>query len=71
MRFLADRMAILMVDLVRRDMDYGTFCHDEYYKSDDVRQSTEYEVCIDFIRKMIRRHDAAIANAINAKEAKG
>lgn len=58
--FLADRMAILMVDLVRRDCDYGRFCHDEFY-CDEIagylRNGKEYQVCLDFVRNMLRRHD--------------
>ena len=53
-------MALLMVDLVRRDLDYGRFCHDEFYEgelADSMRQSKHYEVSIDFIRMMLRRHD--------------
>ena len=58
--FLADRMAILMVDLVRRDCDFGTFCHDEFYQgvdADVTRESKQYEVALDFIRRMLRRQD--------------
>ena len=58
--FLADRMALLMVDLVRRDCDFGRFCFDEFYKGEVagyLRNSKEYLVCIDFVRKMLRRHD--------------
>ena len=58
--FLADRMALLMVDIVRRDFDYGKFCHDEFY-TDEIagylRQGKEYQVCLDFVRMMIKSHD--------------
>ena len=58
--FLADRMALLMVDLVRRDCDFGRFCHEEFY-TDEVagylQQGKEYQVCLDFVRMMIQKHD--------------
>ncbi len=58
--FLADRMALLMVDIVRRDFDYGRFCHEEFY-TDEVagylRQGKQYPVCLDFVRIMIKKHD--------------
>jgi hypothetical protein len=58
--FLADRMAMLMVELVRRDLDYGRFCHEEFF-TDEVagylHQGRQYEVCIDFVRIMIKNHD--------------
>lgn len=60
LRFLADRLALLMTELVERDLDYGAFCHDEFYtgkRADEVRDSKAYEVSIDFVRKMLRRHD--------------
>jgi len=53
-------MARLMNELVRRDFDYGRFCHDEFY-TDEIacylKQGKEYEVCIDFVRMMIKKHD--------------
>lgn len=55
-------MAMLMVELVRRDLDYGPFCFEEYYNgeiADHLRKSREYEVCIDFVRRMLRRHDVS------------
>lgn len=58
--FLADRMALLMVDLVRRDCDFGRFCHEEFY-TDEVagylQQGKDYQVCLDFVRMMIKKHD--------------
>ena len=58
--FLADRMALLLVDLVGRDCDYWRFCHDEFY-DDEVagylRLGKEYQVCLDFVRMMIQKHD--------------
>lgn len=58
--FLADRMARLLVELVRRDFDYGKYCFEEFY-TDEVagylKQGKEYEVCIDFVRMMIKKHD--------------
>lgn len=59
-KFLADRMAMLLVELVRRDMDYGRFCHEEFYTDEGagyLRQGREYEVSIDFVRNMVRRFD--------------
>lgn len=53
-------MALLMVELVRRDLDYGRFCFDEFYDdevADHLRKKREYEICIDFVRRMLRRHD--------------
>ena len=55
-------MALLMVDLVRRDMEYGKFCHEEFYEGEiaaHLRKSKEYATCLDFVRRMLRRHDAA------------
>lgn len=70
--FLADRMARLLVELVRRDFDYGKYCFEEFY-TDEVagylRQGKEYEVCIDFVRIMIRRHDNEMAMAEEKSEA--
>ena len=64
--FLADRMALLMVDIVRRDFDYGRFCHEEFY-TDEVagylQQGKEYQVCLDFVRMMIKQHDKEQADA--------
>lgn len=60
LRFLADRMALLMVELVQRDFDYGPHCFDEFYEgevADHKRKSREYEICIDFVRRMLRRRD--------------
>ena len=58
--FLAGRMALLMVDLVRRDLDYGRFCHEKFY-TDEIagylQQGKEYQVCLDFVRMMIKQHD--------------
>ena len=58
--FLAGRMALLMVDLVRRDFDYGRFCHEKFY-TDEIagylQQGKEYQVCLDFVRMMIKQHD--------------
>ena len=58
--FLADRMAFLIVDLVKRDCDYGEFCHDEFYEgvdADQIRETQKYKVALDFIRGMMRRQD--------------
>lgn len=53
-------MALLMVEMVNRDFDYGKFCFDEFYEGeiqDHKRKSREYEICIEFVRRMLRRHD--------------
>ena len=58
--FLADRMAILMVDMVDRDCDYGSFCYDSFYEgavADQMRKTHHYKVSLDFIRRMMLRHD--------------
>lgn len=58
--FLADRMAVLMMDLVRRDFEFGKFCHDEFFTNEIagyLRHGKEYAVCIDFVRMMIKRDD--------------
>jgi hypothetical protein len=61
LRFLADRMACLMLELVRRDMDFGTFCHEEFFEgevADHLRKHKDYDTCLDFVRRMLRKHDA-------------
>lgn len=63
LKFLADRMALLIVDLARRDCDYGEFCHDDFYQgldADVVRDSKEYVVSLDFVRNMLRRFDSGM-----------
>ena len=58
--FLADRTALLMVELVRRDLDYGHFCHERFYTDETagyLKQGKEYEVCLYLVRRMIQRHD--------------
>ena len=63
-KFLADRMAILMVDLICREVDYGEFCYEEFYTSvsaDVMRESKHYEVALDLVRSMIRKHDVEMA----------
>lgn len=60
LRFLADRFALLMTELVQRDLDYEPFAFDEFYENeqaDEMRQSKHYEVSIDFVRRMLRRHN--------------
>lgn len=63
--FLADRVAVLMMELVRRDLDYGKFCYDEFF-TDEVagylRQGKEYEVCLDFVRIMLKKYDRRAAD---------
>ncbi len=60
LRFLADRMALLMQELVRRDMDYGRFCFEEFFEGevpDHLRKRNDYDTCLEFVRRMLRRHD--------------
>ena len=44
-----------MAELVIRDMEYGDFCHDEFYELNRVRDNQYYPVCMDFVRNMVRR----------------
>jgi hypothetical protein len=64
-------MALLMVDLVRRDFDYGKFCHEEFF-TDEVagylRHGKEYQICIDFVRMMIQKHDKEQADGQEVPE---
>ena len=49
-----------MVELVRRDFDYGRYCYDDFFEgevADHLRKSKEYGVCLDFVRKQLRRRD--------------
>lgn len=62
-KFLADRMALLLVELVRRDFDYGAYCYEKFYSSEVagyLQHGKEYEVCLDFVRMMIKKHDKAL-----------
>lgn len=55
-------MALLLVELVRRDLDFGPHCFEEFFTdevADHLRKHKDYEVCIDFVRMMLRKHDAA------------
>ena len=56
----AELMAVGVGDLGHRDCDYGRFCHARCY-TDEVagylRQGKEFEVCLDFVRMMIQKHD--------------
>lgn len=58
--FMAERMSLLLLELVRRDFDYGRFCFEEFY-TDEVagylQQGREYKVCVDFVRMMLKKHD--------------
>jgi len=56
MVLLADRLALLLVELVHRDMDYGPWCYDEFYDAGELRKSKEYGVCLDFVRGMVKRN---------------
>jgi hypothetical protein len=57
-------MALLMVELVRRDIEYGEFCHEEFFEgeaADKLRQSDYYATCLDFVRGMLRRRNERTA----------
>ena len=66
-------MAMLMVELVRRDMDYGRFCFEEFY-TDEVagylQQGKEYEICMDFVRIMLKKQNTRIDNEMDMAEKK-
>ena len=61
-----------MVELVRRDMDYGRYCYEEYYRDEItgyLQQGKEYEVCMDFVRMMLKKQNKRIDNEMEmAKE---
>ncbi len=64
-KFLADRLAMLMTELASRDMDFGRFCHDEFYTgqvANFVRGRRTFGVCLDLVRNMLRRHDDGMGN---------
>ncbi|KPK74268.1 MAG: hypothetical protein AMJ84_00340, partial [Acidithiobacillales bacterium SM23_46] len=53
-------MALLLLELVRRDFEFGKFCFEEFYEGeipDHHRKSRDYEICLDFVRMMLRKHD--------------
>lgn len=56
-KFLAERMAMLMAELVVRDMDFGEFCYDEWYRLERVKDNKHFPVCLDFVRMMLKRAD--------------
>ncbi len=58
--FLADRLAIVLSDIVQRDMDYSDICYDDFYRgerADELRRSKQYQVCMDFVRTMVKNYD--------------
>lgn len=68
LRFLADRMALLMCELTNRDVDFGDWCFEEYYTdkaAELMRKTKTYEVNIDFVRSMLRKHDGHDTNTTN------
>ena len=67
-RFLADRVACLMVELVCRDMEYGDFCFDDWFEREDARHRQYYPVCLDFVRRQLSRHDARWAREVAKHE---
>lgn len=66
-------MAMLMVELVRRDFDYGRFCHEEFF-TDEVagylQQGKEYEICMDFVRMMLKKQNGRIEYEMEMAEKK-
>jgi hypothetical protein len=68
LRFLADRMALLLCELTNRDVDFGPWCFEDFYNdkaADKMRESKTYEVNIDFVRFMLRKHDGLEPNTTN------
>ena len=58
--FMAERMALLLLDLTRRDFEYGKACFEEFYTGEVagyLQQGKEYKVCLDFVRMMLKKHD--------------
>ena len=58
--FLADRMAIVLVDIVERDMDYSDICFNDFYqgeRADAIRRTKTYQVVLDLVRTMVREYD--------------
>lgn len=49
----------MLTELVNRDLDYGPYCYDDYYDSDEakrLRQTKNYDTAVEFVRNMLRRH---------------
>ena len=63
-RFLADRVACLMAELVMRDLEYGDFCFDDWFELNRVRDNQYYPVCLDMVRRQLGRHDTRHARAV-------
>ncbi len=64
--FLADRFAVVLVDIVQRDMDYSDICFDDFYRGERahvMRKSKTYQVTLDLVRSMIKKHDQSMKNA--------
>ena len=64
--FLADRFAVVLVDIVQRDMDYSDLCFDDFYRGERahvMRKSRHYQVTLDLVRSMIKNHDKSVKNA--------
>lgn len=60
LRFLADHMAILMVEIIERDFDYGDICFEDFYhgeRADEMRRTKHYQIAMDLIRSMMKQHD--------------
>lgn len=57
-QLLADRYALVLVELVRRDLDYGPYCYDDWYCGEVADYNRKHRYCKmakEFIRKMIIR----------------
>ena len=65
-KFMADRMAILMVEIIELDFDYGDLCFNDFYRgerADEMRRTKHYQVGMDFVRQMIRKHDVKMGKS--------
>ena len=53
-------MAIVLVDIVYRDMEFSDICFDDFYRGEranELRLSRHYQVGLDLIRTMVKNHD--------------
>ena len=67
--FMAERMSLLMLELVRRDFDYGRYCYEEFYTDETagyLQQGKDYKICVDLVRMMIKKHDQRERDSVEA-----
>lgn len=67
-------MAVVLVDIVHRDMDYSDICFDDFYKGEranELRLSKHYQVVLDLVRSMIKNHDKRIADEAATRRREG